>query len=52
MRNNLDAMRRAIEAEGVSLLFHEDGHAIGIAASGGKRALGNHEEARNSIVRT
>jgi DNA-binding transcriptional regulator YiaG len=29
--NNLDAMRRAIEAEGVRLLFGNDGRAAGIA---------------------
>jgi transcriptional regulator with XRE-family HTH domain len=33
MANNLDAMRRAIEASGVNLVFGEDGQSIGIVSA-------------------
>jgi hypothetical protein len=38
MANNLDAMRRAIEASGVNLVFGEDGQSIGIVTAAPLRA--------------
>lgn len=32
--NNLDAMRRVIESNGISLTFSETGEAVGIAVAG------------------
>lgn len=36
IRNNLDALRRAIEAAGVRLVFAVDGKATGIASDGAR----------------
>jgi len=38
IRNNLDALRRAIEATGVRLVFENDGKAAGIAIGGTRDA--------------
>jgi transcriptional regulator with XRE-family HTH domain len=41
--NNLAALRRAIESEGIKLLFEENGTAAGIARQGARIHVGNDQ---------